>query len=66
MTEIKCVLFGRKIKTGTICPSVFNPDRLRCYKGCSFNDVEWNPAKGASLRIQRNKKDGRKQSVFKK
>jgi len=65
MTEIKCVLFGRKIKTGTICPSAFNEDRLRCYKECGFNKTKWNPEKGASLRIQRNKNDGRKQSCFK-
>lgn len=62
--KIKCVLFGREVTTGTICPSAFNPDKLQCYKGCSFNDTECNPVKGASLRIQKNKKDGRKQSVF--
>jgi len=62
--KIKCVLFGREITSGTICPSAFNEDRLRCYKECGFNKTKWNPEKGASLRIQRNKNDGRKQSVL--
>jgi len=65
MPEIKCVLFGRNVKTGAICPSAFNNDRLRCYKGCGFNEINWNPERGASLRIERNKKDGRKQSCLK-
>ena len=62
--KIKCVLFGIEVKTGMVCPTAFNEDRLRCYKGCGFNKINWNPEKGASLRIQRNKQDGRKQSIL--
>jgi hypothetical protein len=66
MPEIKCVLFGRNVKTGVVCLSAFNEDRLRCYKGCGFNKTNWIPDKGASLRIERNKKDGRRQTILEK